>query len=195
MKTVPGSLIDRLLTVSLIVAPVVLLLADTLYALRGWETDPTGAVVQVLGAITYTLVLLRLATWSNGAMAAILLIVGIFGVAGNVAYGFNTIHVSLGDTDLNDASGAATLIKPLGLCFPAMLLLGAIALRRISPLWTIGVLAAAAFAFPVAHIGNIAWLAVADNLALVVSLGAMAVTAPRAPARHVEPVVTKRLPA
>jgi len=191
MKTVPGSPIDRLLTASLIAAPVILLIADVLYALRGWS-DPTAAVFHVLGGIAYTFVMLRLTTWGNGALAAVVLIVGAIGVAGAVAYGFNTIHVSLGDTDLVDASGAATLIKPLGLCFPGMLIGGAIAARRAAPAWAIVVLAVAAIVFPVAHIANIAWLAVADNVALVVSFATMAVTAPRAAAHRVEPVVTSR---
>jgi hypothetical protein len=191
MKTLPGSPIDRLLTASLIVSPLVLLIADVLYALRGWS-DPTAAVVHVLGGIAYTFVLLRLTTWGNGALAATLLVVGAVGVAGAVAYGFNTIHVSLGDTDLVDASGAATLIKPVGLCFPAMLVLGAVAVRRVAPMWTIVVLAAAGIVFPVAHIANIAWLAVTDNVALVVVFTAMAVTAARAAADRVEPVVTSR---
>src|SRR5262249_5212352 len=149
-------------------------------------------VVHVLGGIAYTFVLLRLTTWGNGALAAVLLVVGAVGVAGAVAYGFNTIHVSLGDTDLVDASGAATLIKPVGLCFPAMLVLGAAPVRRVVPMWTIAVLAAAGIVFPVAHIANIAWLAVTDNVALVVAFAAMAVTAPRTAADRVEPVVTGR---
>src|SRR4051794_17944767 len=125
MKTEPGSAVDRLLTLSLIAAPVIYLIADSLYAARGWA-DPTAAVFHVLGAIAYTFLLLRVVTWSDGILAAVLLFIGAIGVAGNVAYGFNTIHVSLGDTDLVDATGAANLIKPLGLCFPLMLLLTAV---------------------------------------------------------------------
>jgi hypothetical protein len=96
-------------------------------------------------------------------------------VAGNVAYGFDTIHVSLGDTALVDAPGAANLIKPLGLCFPLMLLLAAVPLRRATP-WQGVLLSIAALAFPVAHIGNIAWLAVADDVALAAALGTLVQT-------------------
>src|SRR4051794_30197002 len=105
MKPIPGSPVDRLLTASLFVAPLVYLLADVLYAARGWD-DPVAAVLHVLGAIGYTFVLLRVVTWATDRLAAILLFTGAAGVAGNVAYGFNSIHVSLGDTDLVDASGA-----------------------------------------------------------------------------------------
>jgi hypothetical protein len=177
MRPVPGSPVDRLLTASMFTAPLIYLIADSLYAARGWD-DSVAAVFHVLGAIAYTFVLLRLVTWSDGGLAAALLFVGAVGVAGNVAYGFNTIHVSLGDTDLVDATGAATLIKPLGLCFPLMLLLAAAALRRTAARWSVALLAVAAVAWPVAHIGNIGWLAVVVNGCLVVAFATVAARAP-----------------
>jgi hypothetical protein len=165
--------VDRVLTASLFVAPVIYLIADVLYATRGWD-DPTAAVFHVLGAIGYALVLLRLVAWADGVSAAVLLVVGVLGAAGNVAYGFNTIHVSLGDTDLVDAAGAAVLIKPLGLCFPLTLLLAAFVLRRLQPAWVVAALAVAGAAWPVAHIANIGWLAILVNAALVVVFARMA---------------------
>lgn len=173
MRSLPGSPVDRVLTAGLVIAPVLYLIADSLYAVRGWD-DPTAAVFHVLGAIGYAFVVLRLVTWSTGLPAAILLVVGLIGAAGNVAYGFNTIHVSLGDTDLVDAAGAAVLIKPLGLCFPLTLLIAAFALRRVQPGWIVAVLAVAGVAWPVAHIANLGWLAVLVNAALVVAFGAVA---------------------
>lgn len=181
MRTEPGSALDRLLALSLIAAPVIYLIADSLYAARGWD-DPTAGTFHVLGAIAYAFLLLRVVTWSDGVLAAVLLVIGVVGVAGNVAYGFNTIHVSLGDTDLVEATGAANLIKPLGLCFPLMLLLMAVALRRTRAVWISAVLAVAGVVWPVAHIANIAWLAVLVNAALVVVFGALAMVAPRAAA-------------
>src|SRR5689334_685464 len=150
MTTPSGSPVDRVLTASLIVGPVLYLIADSLYAARGW-TDPAAAVFHVLASIAYTFVMLWVVRHSTGYLAAALLVVGAVGVAGSVAYGFNTIHVSLGDTDLVDASGAAVLIKPLGLCFPLMLLLCAVALRRRGPQWATACVAMAALGWPVAH--------------------------------------------
>ncbi|MGW4947981.1 hypothetical protein ACWEOZ_41055 [Actinoplanes sp. NPDC004185] len=174
MRSVPGSPIDRLLTALLLVAPVLYLLADALYATRGWD-DPAAGVVHVLGATGYAFVLLRLVTWSDGVTAAVLLVVGMLGAAGNVVYGFNTIHVSLGDTDLVDATGAAAgLIKPLGLCFPLTLLVAAFALRQGPPRWVVAGLAVAGVVWPVAHIANVGWLAVLVNVLLVATFGAMA---------------------
>jgi hypothetical protein len=175
-----SSALERLLTGSLVVAPAVYLLADLLYATRGWD-DPAAAVVHILGAVGYTLVMVRLVTLGNGLLSAVLLLVGALGAAGNVAYGFNTIHVSLGDTDLVDATGAAVLIKPLGLCLPLTLLLGAVAVRRIAPAWAAALLAMSALAWPVAHIANIGWLAVAVNAALVAAFGVVALSLTRDP--------------
>lgn len=173
----PATPLDRTLTASLYVAPVIYLAADVLYAIRGWA-DPTAAVFHVLGAAAYTIVLFYLVTLGRGVLSAILLVVGVLGAAGNVAYGFNTIHVSLGDTDLVDATGAATLIKPLGLCFPLTLLLAAAVLRGLAPLWSVVLLAVAALAWPVAHIANIGWLAVLVNVALVAAFATVALRRP-----------------
>jgi hypothetical protein len=196
MRSLPGSPVDRLLTASLILAPLVYLIADSLYATRGWD-DPTAGVIHVFGAIAYVFVFLRVTTWTSGTLAAILLSVGAIGVAGNVAYGFNTIHISLGDTDLVDASGAAALIKPLGLFFPLALLLAAVAVRRTFATWTVVLLAAASIAWPAAHIANIGWLAVVVNVALVVSFGSMAPAASRATAQaaseHTQPVPARQI--
>ena len=129
-------------------------------------------------ATAYALVVLRIVTWTEGRLAASLLLAGVVGAVGNAAYGFNTIHVSLGDTDLVDATGAAALIKPYGLFFPLSLLLAAFALRRRADAWVVGLVASAAIAWPVAHIGNIAWLAVAVNIALLAGFTALATRHP-----------------
>jgi hypothetical protein len=170
--------VDRVLNASLFVAPVLYLLADTVYAIRGWA-DPGAAVLHVLASIAYTFLLLWVVQRSTGYLAAVLLVVGAAGVAGSVAYGFNTIHIAIGDTDLVDATGAAALIKPLGLCFPLMLLLCAVALRRRGPRWAVVSIAVAAVVWPVAHIANVAWLAVAVNVVLVAGFAAVAVFRPQ----------------
>src|SRR5688500_5440742 len=95
---------DALLTGSLLVAPLLYLVVDTMYATRGWDDGDAGGM-HVIGALAYGFVLVRLASWSRGWLAAATLLCGLVGAAGNVAYGFNTIHVSLGAVDLVDTSG------------------------------------------------------------------------------------------
>jgi hypothetical protein len=165
---------DRLLTASLLVGPLLYLAADVTYAARGWD-DPTAGTLHVLGAIGYGFVVLRVARWLPPAsvLAATVLLTGLIGLAGNVAYGFDTIHVSLGDVALVDRSGAATLIKPLGLFFPLSFALVALGLARLGRRWQAGLVLAAMIAWPVAHIGNIGALAVPVNVALVVAFGSL----------------------
>lgn len=165
---------EKLLTASLLVAPVIYLAADSTYAARGWE-DPSAGVLHVLGAIAYGFVILCVATWlpRTSRLKALVVLTGLIGLAGNVAYGFDTIHMSLGDTALVDQSGAATLIKPLGLFFPLSFVLVGFALTRLGHRWQGALVLGASLVWPVAHIGNIAPLAVAVNVALVVALGSL----------------------
>lgn len=165
---------ERLLTAALLVAPLIYLAADSTYAARGW-TDPTAGVIHVLGAIAYGFVVLRVASWlpHESILSAVIVLTGLIGLAGNVAYGFETIHMSLGDTQLVDQSGAANLIKPLGLFFPLSFVLVALAIAKLGHRWQGALLLVASIAWPIAHIGNIATLAIAVNIALVVALGSL----------------------
>ena len=164
----------RLLTTALLVAPVLYLAADTTYAARGWD-DATAGVLHVLGAIAYGFVVLRIATWlpAESRLGAWIVFTGVVGLVGNAAYGFEAIHMSLGDTQLVDQSGAANLIKPLGLFFPLSFALVAAALVRMGHRWQGVLVLVAIMAWPVAHIGNVAAVAVPVNIALVVAFGSL----------------------
>jgi hypothetical protein len=165
---------ERLLTSSLLVAPLIYLAADSTYAARGWNNGTAG-VIHVLGAIAYGFVVLRVAAWlpPSSRLAAAILLAGLVGMAGNVAYGFEAIHMSFGDTQLVHRSGAANLIKPLGLFFPLSFALIAVGLGKLGHRWQGGLVLIAMIAWPVAHIGNIAALAVPVNVALVVAFGSL----------------------
>ena len=165
---------ERLLTGALLVAPLVYLAADTTYAVRGWD-DAAGGVLHVLGAIAYGFVVLRVASWlpRESWLAAAILLTGLIGMVGNAAYGFEAIHMSLGDTQLVDQPGAANLIKPLGLFFPVSFALIAWALTRLGHRWQGAVVLLAILAWPVAHIGNLPVVAVPLNIALVVAFGSL----------------------
>jgi hypothetical protein len=160
---------DRLLTYSLAIAPLTYLLADSLYAANGWDSANAGAI-HVLGAILYGFVALRIASWATGWLQAAAIVVGVLGTAGNVAYGFNTIHVSLGAIDLVDTSGPGAIIKPLGLFFPLSLLIGAVVLTRINRRPNALLMGVAGVVWPIAHIANIAPLAILTNALLVCAL-------------------------
>ena len=165
---------ERLLTGSLLVAPLIYLAADSTYAARGWD-DPTAGVLHVLGAIAYGFVVLRVASWlpRDSKLAAWVLLTGLIGLVGNAAYGFEAIHMSLGDTQLVDQPGAANLIKPLGLFFPLSIALIAVALIRLGHRWQGLLVLVAAVAWPVGHIGNLSLVAVPANVALVIAFGSL----------------------
>jgi hypothetical protein len=165
---------DRLLTGSLLVAPLVYLAADTTYAARGWDAA-VGGVLHVLGAIAYGFVVLRVASWLPhvSRLAAWILLTGLIGMVGNAAYGFDAIHMSLGDSQLVDQPGAANLIKPLGLFFPLSFVLIAGALLRLGHRWQGALALVAILTWPVAHIGNLGVVAVTVDVALVIAFGSL----------------------
>jgi hypothetical protein len=177
-RTVAATPTARVLTASLVVAPLIYLAADSMYAARGWE-DPTAGVLHVLGAIGYGFVVLAVAAWlqPDSRLTALLVVTALIGMAGNVAYGFETIHQSFGDVQLVDRDGAANLIKPLGLCFPLSLIAVSVALHRLGCRWQSVTVCTAALAWPVAHIGNIAEVAVPANVALTLAFGSLALRA------------------
>lgn len=171
MKPIPGSPLDRLLTIGLVGAPVVGLTSTAAYAMRGWD-DALAGLLHVLAATLGFLLVVRLVTYLDAqpVLAAAALLVGTVGAAGNIGYAFDTISVSLGALPLVDQPGVANLIKPFGLCMPlSFVLLGAGLLRtRQLPAWVgIGIVVAA-LAMPVSRIGNIAWLALVVDLVLAV---------------------------
>ena len=165
---------SRLLDGSLAVAPLLYLAADTTYAVRGWD-DPTAGVLHVVAALGYGFVVLAVAGWlpRSSRLAAAIVFTGVLGAGGNLAYGFDTIHLSLGDVALVDQPGAANLIKPLGLFFPLSFALVAAALARLGHRWQALLVLVAILAWPVAHIGNIAAVAVPVNVLLVVAFGSL----------------------
>lgn len=164
----------RLFTSSLLVAPVIYLAADSTYAARGWDDGAAGDI-HVIGAVAYGFIVLCVAGWLPRAsrLAAAIVFTGVIGLAGNVAYGFEAIHMSFGDKQLVHRTGAAELIKPLGLFFPLSIALISIALIHLGRRWQGIVVLAASVAWPVAHIGDIASLAVVVNVALVVGFGTL----------------------
>ena len=174
-QTAPGATpITRLLTASLLAAPLISLAATSLYAARGWE-DAGAGVLHVLGAIGYGFVALAVASslGRESRLAALLLVFGLVGMAGNVAYGFDTIHQSFGETPLVDRDGAAVVLKVLGLFFPLALLAAGVGLYRLGHRTRAAAVALAAVAFPIAHIGNIAELALPVDVVLTLAFGSL----------------------
>jgi hypothetical protein len=170
MRLIPGTPIARLLDVSLLLGPLAYLFLDSTYGARGWWDAEAGALHVVVAAL-YGLTALRLVTLASGRLQAVFAVVMVLGIVGNAGVGQDALSVGLGGIDLFMEDGPANVFKSMGFFFPLTLLLGAVALRGRVPAWTWLTLVAAALAFPVAHVQNIAWLAIADAVAVVLALG------------------------
>ncbi len=164
---------QRLLDAAVLLAPLAYLAVDCSYAVRGWDDGPTAAV-HIVAAGLYGLAALRLVSLTRGHAQALLLAVAVLGIIGNAGVGENTLHVALGGNDLFDANGSANVFKMMGFFFPLTFLLAAVALRRQAPRWWPPLLAVGAVLFPIAHVGNISWLAILDALVMLAALGTSA---------------------
>ena len=172
---------DRVGRVALAVAPLLYLAVDTLYAVHGWD-DATAGALHVVGATVYVLALLHVASWTGGRLAALAVVTAVVGGIGNAAYGFEAIHSSLGAVALVHAPGAAAaIIKPIGLVCPVAFLVAAAVLARVGHRVSAVLVGVAAVAWPVAHIGDIAALAVAVNVLLAAGFVPLARPNPRRP--------------
>jgi hypothetical protein len=101
-------------------------------------------------------------------------VTGLIGSAGAVAYGFDTIHMSLGDTSSSTSPAPRTSSsRSASSSRWALVLMGGrrratgLALARCAGT------SSPAVALPVAHIGNVATLAVALNVLLVLGFGSL----------------------
>jgi hypothetical protein len=171
-RTVPEATApaERLLDAALLLGPLGYLAVDCSYAVRGWNDGPTAAL-HIVAAALYGLTALQLVSLVRRRAQALLLVVAVLGLVGNAGVGENTLHVALGGNDLFDESGPANLFKTMGFFFPLTFLLAALALRSRTPRWWTPLLALGAVLFPIAHVGNISWLAVVDALVMLLALG------------------------
>ena len=165
--------------------------SSLLFAARGWA-DGTAGAVQVIAGVLDMLLVVRLLTWLDDVprTAALVLGLGALGAGGWVAYGINTIETSLGNVDLVDVSGAATIIKPLGLCWPVMLVIVGVALlhtRRL-PIPCALAIMLSGLLLPISRIGNIASLAIVVDVLLLAGLTAIAVLSRAAAQTHTDQI-------
>jgi hypothetical protein len=161
---------ERLLAASLLLAPVTYLAVDCSYAVQGWDHGPTAAA-HLLAAAVYGLAALALVRLVRGWPQAVLLVVAVLGVIGNAGVAENSLHIALGGNDLFEADGPANVFKTMGFFFPLTFVVAAVALRRRAAAWWPPLLVVGALLFPVAHVGNISWLAIIDGLVMLAALG------------------------
>jgi len=160
-----------LLSLSLIVAPLFFVVVDIMYASRGWD-DGVAANLHIVGAIAYGLAALALVALSRDRWQTVLLLVAVVGMIGNAGVAVNTLHISLGAQDLWHSNAATNVFfKMYTFFFQLTFMIAAFAVRAIVPTWSVVLLLVGAVWFPVAHVTNTPWLAVADSVDMVAALG------------------------
>lgn len=169
----------RLMGAAMIAAPVLFLASTLTHAAgNGLGEDVAGGVIQVYAMATFSLVVIGLArileTRLPRAATAIMLI-GVVGVAGGVAYGINSIYAAIGSIDLNETgegvAGPLALQIP-GLLFPLTFVALGVALVRAhaEPRWCGFALVAAGVLFPLGRIPSVDALAVAADTLFLIAL-------------------------
>ncbi|MEO6604998.1 MAG: hypothetical protein ABIN55_05240 [Aeromicrobium sp.] len=182
MRTIPGSPIEMLTRAALVLAPVLLLASSIAYIAAGeFGEESAGGLLQVLSMATFVLAVIALVTIISEVAprgAGALLLLGCAGCAGGVSYGINAIVIANGGTDLNELTGAASIVKVIGPIFPLVFVAIGLTLWRKHLAPAAGALAivVGAVLFPVSRIGGIAPIALAADALLLIGLTTVALT-------------------
>jgi hypothetical protein len=99
---------------------------------------------------------------------------GVIHVLGAIAYGFVILRVASWLPATSKLAAAILVTGLIGLFFPLSFALVSVALVKFGHRWQAALVLVAMIAWPVAHIGDVAALAVLVNVALVLALGSLA---------------------
>ncbi len=191
--------VRALFDLSLVVGPALVLLSAIAFVLEG-EGDNDGEIagtIQSWGFIVLSLAVIRLtghlARW-NPTGAAVVLALGMVGVAGGVSYGIDAIQADVFNTgSIQDTSSSAAPIalQLPGILFPLSFLgLGVMLIQtRAAPIPAGALLAAGAVLFPLGNIPDIQPLTIAANAVLTLA-GLLLALALNREAAHRIPVVS-----
>ena len=182
MKMTTGSPVDLVTRAALVLAPLLLLASSIAYAAAGeFGEESAGGLLQVLSMGVFPLVVIALVVKVSEVAprgAAALLVLGFLGCAGGVSYGINAIVIANGGPDLNELTGAASIVKVIGPIFPLAFIAFGLTLWRkaLAPAAVALGLVAGAVLFPISRIGGITPIALAADTLLLVSLAAVALS-------------------
>lgn len=164
------------LTAGAFVAAPLLIAASSLAWVAG--SEPTRGVLQFYGVALSVIVILTLThalapAYPRGAVALTLL--GVLGVASGAGFAVDNIHGALLDhaylVEDGGATGALVAQLPGPMFALAWVGIGSALLRAgLQPRWSATLLIVAGLMFPVSRIGEIAPLALVDDLLFVIAL-------------------------
>ena len=169
--------------VAVVAAPVLLMASTASYIANGdgMNTGELGGALQVWAMILFAVAAVTLTGRFSGVApraAAVLLVVGLAGAAGGVAYGIDSIQAAVFDNTSvqeSDSAAAPLALQIPGLLFPLGLVGTGVMLARTAtaPVWAAWLLVIGAALFPIARIPDIAALALVGDALLVLSLAAI----------------------
>lgn len=161
-------------------APALLLASTIAYVANGegMNDGEAGGAIQVWAMIAYAVTVVglsRLLDADAPRAADVLLVAGLVGTAGGVAYGIDSIQAALvgGESLQEMGSAAASLaLQVPGVLFPlGLAALGVVLLRNgLVTRWTGTGLVVGALLFPASRIPDVEVLAIASDLVLLAAL-------------------------
>ncbi len=178
---IPGSSVDLLTRAALVLAPVLLLASSIAYVSAGeFGEESVGGMLQVLSMAVFALALIALVAMVSEVAprgAAALLLFGCLGCAGGVSYGIAAIVIANGGPDMNELSGAASIVKVIGPIFPVVFIAIGLTLwrKQLAPISGALAIVVGAVLFPVSRIGGIAPIALTADALLLIGLTTVAV--------------------
>jgi hypothetical protein len=173
---------DRAFAIAIAVAPLLMLASAVGFVINGegQNNGELGGIVQVWAFVAFAVAIVgltRMLTDAAPRAAAVLLVTGLAGAGGGLAYGIDAIQAAVfGNESVQDTTSAAgpLALQLPGILFPLTLLAIAILLIRTNevPRWPAVALAVGAVAFPIANIPDIEVGAlIADAILVIAGLG------------------------
>lgn len=171
----PAAPLTRLIGGTFVAAPLVLLASSVAFAAG---SEPVRGVLQFYAAALFMFVLVSLAQTISAAApraAVALALLAVVGMAAGVGFAVDNIHGALLDDAylVDDGGTAGILVAQLpGLMGPIAWVGFGVALLQagVRPRWSGWALIAGGLMFPISRIGEIAPLAIADDLVFLVAL-------------------------
>lgn len=165
----------RTTTAALVLAPIVMLASTIAYVMgnQGLSAGAAAGTLQIWAFIAYAIALVglvRALEREAPRLAATGLVLALIGCVGGGAYGMDSIQAAVLGGTIDSSAAAPFALRIPGLAFPlALLILGVLLTRTrvTAPASSVPVIVGAVL-FPVARIADIAAVAVASDLALLV---------------------------
>jgi hypothetical protein len=168
----------RTTTVALVLAPIVMLVSTIAYVVgdQGLSAGAAAGTLQIWAFIAYAIALVGLVPaleQSAPRLAATGLVLALIGCVGGGAYGMDSIYAAVAGATIESSAATPFALRIPGLAFPlSIVLLGILLARtRVAAAPSTVLVVVGGVLFPIGRIADVAAVAVASDLALLVGFG------------------------